>query len=224
MKTFILISPNFDSSIKKYTLSDFYTKAILQSGGIPIITPFENINNIDDMLDGISGLVLSGGGDIHADFFDQQLDDKARYINVFRDEFEIELVKKAIERDIPVLCICRGAQILNVALGGDINQHIENHFEKDNDELSHDINIVCGSYFDKLFNKNSFCVNSIHHQSIKSCAKNIEVLAYCGDTIEAIRLKNKKFVIGVQYHPERIYDNEESKILFDEFIKCCNKR
>lgn len=224
MKPFILISPNFDKPSLKYSLSEFYTKAILKSGGIPIITPFENIENIEEIIDKADGVLLSGGGDIHPKFFNEEISEKSTYVNTFRDEFEIKLVKEAIKRDMPILCICRGIQVLNVVLGGNVYEHIDYHFDKNNDNLSHDIDIVENSYFEKLFNKRNFIVNSIHHQSVKDYQNDVEVIAYCNNIIEAIKVKNKRFVVGVQYHPERIYENEESKILFDEFIRVCNER
>ncbi len=224
MEKFILISPAFNDENNKYMLSDFYSKSIIKSGGIPIITPYENIDNIGKLLDKIDGVVLSGGGDIHSRFFNDELHPKASYINEFRDEFEIKLCKEIMERDIPMLCICRGAQILNVALGGNLHQHIEKHVEDGNDNLEHKIDVVENSYFEKLFNNKSFSVNSIHHQAINECPNNVEVIAYCDDIVEAIKVKDKKFIVGVQYHPERIYNtHEESKILFDEFIKHCGK-
>ncbi len=220
MKPFILISPSFDDSISKYTLNKFYTEAIEKSGGIPLLIPYESINYIDEILDKVDGVVLSGGGDIHAKFFNEELDEKAGFINVFRDEFEIKLCQKALERDIPILCICRGVQLLNVANGGSLKQHIDGHVNS-TDDLMHSIKIVENSYFDKLFGELEFEVNSIHHQALKTVCDNVEILAYSDNIIEAIKLKDKKFVVGVQYHPERIYGKVESKILFDEFVKQC---
>lgn len=224
MSTFILVTPAYDSKISKYTLNDYYTKAILKSGGIPIITPYENMNHIDDILDNVSGIVLTGGGDIHARFFDQELDERAGSVNVLRDEFEINLCNEALRRDLPILAICRGMQVLNVAIGGDIKQHIDGHFDKNDDDLMHTIKLEKDSYFHNLFQKECFDVNSIHHQALDITNDDVEILAYCGDIIEAIKVKNKKFVVGVQYHPERIYDtHDESRLLFDTFIKYCRK-
>ncbi len=224
MKKFILISPAFNNDINKYTLSNFYTKAIVQSGGVPIMTPYENIDNIDQLLDSVDGVILSGGGDIHSKFFNDELHPKASFINILRDEFEIKLCQEIIKRDMPLLCICRGAQVLNVAVGGNLHQHIENHVEDGNNDLEHNIDIIENSYFERLFNKKCFNVNSIHHQAINECPSNVEILAYCDDVIEAIKIKDKKFIVGVQYHPERLYETHpESKILFDEFMKYCNE-
>ncbi len=222
MKPLILISPAYDKEISKYILNDFYTKAILKSGGVPFIIPYETIEYIDEILVKADGLLFSGGGDIHAKFFGEELHEKAYGIDVLRDEFELELCKKAIERDIPVFCACRGMQLLNVAIGGKIIQHIEGHAEKGNDDLSHEIIVEPNSYFSEIYDCDKFVVNSIHHQAIEVLNDDVEILAKSNEIIEAIKLKNKKFVVGVQYHPERIYDNVESKILFDEFVKACN--
>lgn len=221
MKPVVLISPNFTTLNDKYTLASYYTKAIHKSLGIPLLCPYENILDLDDILKNVSGVLLSGGGDIDAKFFNEETDDRATFINTYRDEFEIELVKKAIELDIPILAICRGMQVLNVALDGTINQHIDGHF-KENDELIHKINIFENSIFEKLFNKSSFDVNSIHHQCIEKLGSNLLPIAYSDSVVEAVYHQNNFFVVGVQYHPERMYDTSiESKILFDEFIEKC---
>lgn len=224
MKPFILVTPSFNENgnNSKYMLNNYYTKAVLDSGGIPLLTPYENIEFVDEILDKVSGLILSGGGDIHSSFFNEELDERACYINEIRDEFEINLCLKAIERNMPILAICRGCQLLNVALGGNIHQHIDGHVDPQDDDLTHKISVVENSLFDRLYDNKTFNVNSIHHQCIDKYSDDIEILAYCDDIIEGIRLKNKKFIVGVQYHPERIYNKtKESKILFDEFIKSC---
>ncbi len=223
MKNFILVTPSYEDEISKYTLNNFYTGSIKQSGGTPLVVPYENTDCIDDMLDIASGVMLSGGGDLHSKYYGEGLHPKAALINDLRDTFEIELCKKALERDMPIFCICRGAQLLNVVLGGTLHQHIEGHVKKteDTQDLTHFATVVTGSYFDELFENKTFMVNSIHHQALKDVADGVEVLAYCDDIIEAVKVKNKTFVVGVQYHPERIYENAESKLLFDEFVKQC---
>ncbi len=223
MKNFILITPSYDDSISKYTLNNFYTGSIKKSGGVPLVIPYENTDCIDDMLDVASGIVISGGGDIHSKVYGEELHPKAGLINELRDVFEIELCKKALERDMPIFAICRGMQLLNVILGGTLHQHIENHVKNDDDidDLTHSVTVVKGSYFDDVFKDKTFTVNSIHHQALKNVAENLEVLAYCDDIVEAVKVKNKTFALGVQFHPERIYESTECKFLFDEFIKHC---
>ncbi len=222
MKKLILVTSSIDESNKKYTLHDHYCKAIESSGGIPIITSFENTEHIDQLLDVVGGVLLSGGGDIHSKHFNEELHEKASLIYEPRDNFEIELCKKALERDIPILCICRGMQLVNVVLGGSLHQHIEGHVN-DTEDLMHPVKIVENSYFEKIYGNKTFEVTSLHHQAIKDLGRNVEVIAYSEDNIvEAVKVNNKTFVVGLQYHPERIYDKVESKILFDEFIKYCN--
>ncbi len=219
MKNFVLITPTYDESISKYTLNNFYTSSIRQSGGVPLVVPYENIDDINEMLDLASGLVLSGGGDIHSKHYNEELDPNALYLHELRDEFEIKLLKEALERDMPIFCICRGAQLLNVVLGGSLHQHIEGHVDGDN--CKHSITVVEGSYFDELFENKTFTVNSIHHQALNRVAETLDILAYSNEVIEAVKVKNKTFVVGVQYHPERIYEYPESKTLFDEFVRQC---
>lgn len=219
MKPIILISPSFALENSRYTLANFYATAVKKSGGISVICPYENYDDIEEILENIDGLILSGGGDIDASFFNEPLSEKAMLVDKNRDKFEIELCKMAVKRNMPILAICRGVQVLNVALGGNIIQHIDGHVEDDY-ELTHKINVVKGSYFDELFDDDEFVVNSIHHQALNELSSDFDVLAYCDDVIEAVKHKNKDFIVGVQFHPERIYDkSNECKILFDEFIK-----
>lgn len=219
MKPIILISPSFALENKRYTLANFYATAVKNSGGISMISPYENYDDIDDILENIDGLILSGGGDIDASFFNESLSEKAMLVDKNRDKFEIELCKKAVDKNMPILAICRGVQVLNVALGGNIIQHIDGHVYEGDCDLTHKIRIVKDSYFDNLFDDDEFVVNSIHHQALNKISTEFEVLAYCDDIIEAVKHKNKDFIVGVQFHPERIYDESaECKILFDKFI------
>ncbi len=221
MKNFVLVTPSYEDNISKYTLNNFYTESIKKSGASPLVVTYENTDCIDDMLDLASGVMLSGGGDLHSKYYNEELHPKAALINEHRDIFEIELCKKALERDMPIFGICRGAQLLNVVLGGTLHQHIEGHVNETVDGVNHSVTVVEGSYFDELFENKTFTVNSIHHQALKDVADSLEILAYCDDIIEAVKVKDKTFVVGVQYHPERIYDNVESMLLFDEFVRHC---
>ncbi len=233
-KPLIAITPSLDKDIIK--INNDYCRAIKSSGGIPILLTYTNFEDIEQILEVVDGIVFSGGGDIHAKFFDQQLDEKANSINVIRDKFEIKLCQLAISRNLPILCICRGMQVLNVALGGNIFQHIENHgfYDKRNEPV-HKVHILSKTKLFKIFNQSTVQVNSMHHQAVDRLGGGIIPSAIANDNtnaseqttgivptiIEAIEVTDSKFAVGVQWHPEALYTLQYS--LFDEFIKSCIK-
>ncbi len=226
MRPIILVTPRLVDD-KTYALSHNYTNAIKEEGGLPILCSYGNTEEIDDLLDLVDGIVFSGGGDIDASFFGEETDERASCIYDFRDEYEIQLCKKAIERDMPILGICRGVQILNVSLGGTLKQHIDGHYVKDADgtDLLHNIIIEENSRFEKMFAEKNIGVNSIHHQCIDKLGEGLTVQCYstCG-LIEGVVMESKKFVVGVQFHPEIIVnDHDEYKVLFKEFLDACKK-
>lgn len=220
MKPIIAITPTFDKDTNKYALNKDYANAVTQTGGIPIIPAFYDENLIPDILDFCNGLILSGGGDIHSMFFRQELSPEAKSINVERDKFEIMLCKAAIEKNTPMLCICRGIQVLNVAQNGDLIQHIDGHDFEKNMNL-HNIAINKNSLLHKLLKQENIDVNSRHHQSVGVLGSNIVVTAFSSDGIvEAVELTGHDFCLGVQWHPESIFnDNELQQLLFKGFVE-----
>jgi putative glutamine amidotransferase len=166
-------------------------------------------------LDQADGLLLTGGADIAPEFLRQEVPDPSvleKDVDLARDRWEFEAVHKAIARGLPIFAICKGMQVLNVALGGTLKLDIPGHRApemKDNDvqELRNDR--VATHRFEK--------VNSSHHQAIERLGQGLEVEAWCAtdDIIEQVRLRDYPFALGVQYHPERgkIYDE-----LFEDFF------
>ena len=160
-------------------------------------------------------LLLTGGSDIAPELLKQVIPDPGileKDVDATRDRWEFAAVDKALERGLPILAICKGMQLFNVALGGTLRLDIAGH--KLPEQKDHDIQPLrsdskAGHKFEK--------VNSSHHQAVDSLGKNLEVEAWCAtdDIIEQIRLRNYPFALGVQYHPERgkIYDS-----LFEDFF------
>ena len=198
----------------------YYIKAVKESGGIPILTDPSYEGLEDELLELADGLILTGGGDIEPSLYHEKKDPKTKDIDIKRDNFEISLLKKAVEMEIPVLGICRGIQIINVAYKGTLYQDLPGHTYNKN----HIINIKKNSILDKIFKKDKIEVNSYHHQGVKDIAPGFEAIAKSNEgIIEAIILDdNKKFIFGVQWHPERMY--ESFKDLFLEFIKIAEER
>lgn len=217
IKPVIGITPSIDENFIK--LNSLYCEAIEKFNASAIILNYsKDCNNIINFLDGI---ILSGGGDISEKYLNEKIHPKANTIYPERDEYEIKLIKSALEKDIPILGICRGAQIINIALGGSIIQHIEFHMQKEKRNIAtHNINIIKNSKLYNILECLNTNVNSFHHQCIDKPGKDIIYCAYSNDAvIEAIEHKYKKFCIGVQWHPEALFEDNRQKNIFKTLVK-----
>lgn len=155
-------------------------------------------------LDHLDLLVLAGGGDIHSSFFGAQLIPQLRTIDPERDAYEIRLCRQAVGMQLPVLAICRGMQVLNVALGGSLIQHLDSKRLHNHDENNHYVQ-VADDDFAKVAGTNRFAVNSFHHQAVGDIPPCLQPILYSDDGIvEGIRGGSFP-ALGLQFHPERIY-------------------
>ncbi len=208
-----------------------YTTAVQKAGGIPVIIPVGTQSvNLDALLSTLDGVLFSGGGDIDPALFGGTPHPRVYGILPERDQLEIELVKKVLEIDKPFLGICRGAQVLNVALGGklytDIQDQLLNAGKHDwfpgyeRDRLSHTVKLTNESKLHQIFNKDEIHVNSLHHQGISQLGNGLMVSATAPDgLVEAIEVNNARFALGVQWHPECLPNDQSSQELFLAFIQ-----
>ncbi len=218
-KPIIAVTPSVVDTF--FRVARAYVEAIEVAGGIPFIVSYTDFGSIDDVVKLADGLLLTGGGDISSEFFNQPLHEKASDISILRDQFEIEYCKQFLEADKPVLGICRGAQLMGVACGGDLIQHMENHSQTEpRHEPTHRITIQKDSRLYDIFKTETMKVNSIHHQAVLGLGENIIASAFAEDgTIEGIEVKNKHFGIGVQWHPEGMFKHHEIQLeIFKQFI------
>lgn len=216
-----------------YRLNESYVKALLQAGGLPVSLPFTPEKEMDQFLATIDGLLLTGGGDINPLLFGEEPQLKLGKVLTERDEYEIQWTKKALQHNIPILGICRGLQILNVALGGTLYQDIYSQSKRDRllhaqtsprHETSHYVQLKENSKLHKMFKETNILVNSFHHQAIKDIANNLQIIGQAKDgIIEAVEHKTASFCIGVQWHPEELVAKGEknSMKLFEEFVAAC---
>ena len=220
MNPIIGITPFFTDE-QKYSLSLKYVSAINIYGVTPLILPYAP-DSIPAYLRLVSGVMLTGGGDIDARFFNEQRHEKAGEPTIARDEFELALCRAAVAADIPLLGICRGAQVLNAALGGNLCQHIEGHNR--NDKRSgyvHNVNIAMGSKLYSIVGRTELGVNSIHHQCVGDrLGEGVSVSAVSPDgIIEAIEVASNRFAVGVQWHPEELAASDSHHAaLFRAFV------
>lgn len=225
--------------------------AIEAAGAIPVVLPLlRNKETMIEALGRLDGLLFAGGSDVGTQWYGEEMrensglfgkleglknEDAAGFATEIRerDEMEIELIRYAVEYTrLPILGICRGAQIMNVALGGSLYQDNQaktdfNHsqFEKW-DDYAHPVQIVEHTMMHQIFNRGTLEVNSLHHQSIKELGRDLVISAMSPDGIvESIEYKNdSRFMLGIQWHPEilRIKVPEQEKI-FHAFIDACIK-
>lgn len=203
---------------------DKYKNAVLEAGGLPLLIP-QNLDagRLAVVLDLIDGLLLPGGGDIAPERYGETvLHEKVYGVDVVRDETELVLVREAVARDMPLLAICRGHQVLNVALGGTLWQDVESQMPHSiehvffqeglsRDYLAHDVMIEAGSCLASLVGKTAEKVNSLHHQGVKELGEGLVASAWTRDElVEGIEYPDKRFVVGVQWHPEEIVENVPS--------------
>ena len=234
MKPIIGLTSQFEYSVsRKFNKLNYtYIDAVVKGGGVPIILPIlKNLDDLDKYLDSIDGIIFTGGEDISPLLFGENPIKEVDTICYDRDKIELELFKRAYNRGMPILGICRGLQLINVALGGtlyqDINRQLPNslgHISTYNIEGGyHSIDIIDDTILYDILGKEKINVNSQHHQSVKELGKNLRVNALSSDgVIEGIETTTGNFVLGVQFHPEAMIEETKEFInIFEYFILYC---
>ena len=214
-------------------LNNTYINAIEKADGVPIIIPVTtNEENIRVQISKMDGILLSGGVDVNPVIYNEEPREKLGTINTTLDEFNLIAVEIALELNKPILGICRGLQILNVALGGTLNQdlgYIDGSYIKHVQNAqpyagTHTIKVSDESVLKNILGEKVY-VNSYHHQSIKDLGDGLKAIAYSNDgIIEAIEKQDSSFVIGVQWHPESMVNHSDKMLnLFRNFVNSCVK-
>ena len=233
MKPVIGIFPSYDNDKKQIFIDSVYIDEIVDSGGIPVIIPIsaDPKRNLE-FIENLDGLILSGGVDIDPKYYGEENTGKSVDISPIMDEAESVLVRLAMETDLPILGICRGMQSLNVFCGGSLIQDIPSehgfsvvHRLEKPEIAFHDITIEKVSPLSEAIGFGTHHINSYHHQAIKTLAPGFSAAAVSADgIIESIYCKDKRYVLGVQWHPERDYHAvPDSKKILDKFIKVCSE-
>lgn len=189
------------------TLRRVYCDQIVRAGGVPVVLPpVDDAEVLINMLEGIDGLVLTGGADYNPLWYGEQPEKELHTINSTRDLPELLLTRLAFNRQIPILGICRGVQTMAIALGGNLVQDLKTPLKHSQDaprsEATHSVTITEGSTLYGLYGQETF-VNSFHHQAVKDCGSHLHVVATAPDgVIEAVESTEQKALMGVQWHPE----------------------
>ncbi|MBT2689384.1 gamma-glutamyl-gamma-aminobutyrate hydrolase family protein [Bacillus sp. ISL-47] len=211
--------------------------SLINAEAVPIVLPnLLDEENADQLTETMDGLLVTGGGDIDPILFGEEPHQKLGNICPERDAFEISIIHKMLTLDKPILAICRGCQILNIAAGGDMYQDIYTqldgtllqHSQKSPKwHATHYVNVNKDSLLYKIAQKEKFKVNSYHHQAVRKMPVNFEVCAISNDgVIEAFESKKHTFVLGVQWHPECMTQKKDgtSISIFHAFVRACINR
>lgn len=212
-----------------FSLLRRYVDAVLEAGGEPLLIPVSlSSHHAHLLLEKLDGLLLSGGGDIHPQFSPGPPHPLIADIDPERDALELELARLAVARGKALLGICRGCQVLNVALGGTLYTHLPDQLPgalrhdlpgAERRTLAHSIRLRKGSRLAHILGKETIAVNSLHHQGVDRLGNGLQANAWSEDgLIEGIEAPDHPFIIGVQWHPEWLTDQEPMRRLFQAWI------
>lgn len=219
--------------LENFAIKEAYVTALQAAGAQPVILPVSlPLASIDTLLDKFDGFLLSGGGDIDPSLFNGQPSERVYGIESQRDLFEIVLTKGMIEAKKPFFAICRGVQVLNVAMGGelytDIASQVPNALKHDwfpgypREQISHRVSLETGSQCQHIIGMDDIGTNSLHHQAISKLGEGLRVNAVAEDgIIEGVELLDHPFGIGVQWHPEWLQSDYRMMRLFEAFVEAC---
>lgn len=234
MKPIIGITSSMEIDEAGYKVDNNNVKAISQTGGLPVMLPYLLAEgDTDQIADQIDGLYLTGGYDIDPTLFGEEPHPNLGTIIPSRDTFEMALIKRVLDLGKPILAVCRGCQILNIAVGGDMYQDIYSQLDRDllqhnqkaaGSHASHFVNVLKGSLLHRLTGVERLKVNSWHHQANRNVSDSFQVSGKANDgVIEAIESSAHSFVLGLQWHPEQLVAaNDTSSLkIYQGFITSC---
>ncbi|MCM1112638.1 MAG: gamma-glutamyl-gamma-aminobutyrate hydrolase family protein [Muribaculum sp.] len=228
-KPMIGIIPLVDMERESYWMHPGYMKGVEQAGGIPVMLPLtSDEKDLQQAAEGMDGFLFTGGQDISPNMYAQEYSPLCGKCCRERDEMEAVLFRMVYELDKPVLGICRGIQYINVIMGGTLYQdlpsehpsHTEHHQTPPYDVPIHQVKILEQSPLYNTLKKERIMVNSYHHQAIRILAPKLSVMAISDDDlVEAVCVPKKRFIWGIQWHPELSYlSDENSGKIFAAFI------
>lgn len=201
-----------------------YVRAVEAAGGLPVlIPPLADPEVLHSVLQRIDGLLLPGGADVDPAHYGEPMQG-AQDPNAGLDRLELQAARWATDHDVPTLGICRGQQVINVALGGSLIQHMDGHAPQGpRDILHHTFRVAPGSRLATILGSQELQVNSHHHQAVKRLGAGLEAVAWAGDeTIEGIEAPGHRWFVAVQFHPEDLVEGHAaSRRLFDAFVSAC---
>jgi putative glutamine amidotransferase len=208
-------------------LGERYLEAVRAAGGMPVILAPVAPEAVDSLLGRLDAVVLSGGPDLHPSAYGALPHPELGPTEPELDRFELELARAAVTRGLPVLGLCRGMQVLNVALGGTLHQHLPdlegglNHRQdRASGEPTHRVTLARDSRLTKVIGRRYVEVNSFHHQGLHALGKGLAIAGHAPDGhIEAVEARGRRFTFGVQWHAECLVDRPEHLALFRGLVR-----
>ena len=211
-------------------LQQSYVRAVIQAGGVPVLIPSSIAEDgWDAVYSRLDGILFSGGGDISLDHFRGDVHPRIDDVDLERDSVELKMIQAATSDGKPFLGICRGCQVLNVALGGTLFTHIPDQLPNALDHsypgnmrtvLVHEVKIEEGTRIAEIYGEPIIKVNSLHHQGLKDIAPSLRAAGHSPDgLVEAVELPDHPFGLAVQWHPEWLTDQEPTRNLFRKFVQ-----
>jgi putative glutamine amidotransferase len=211
-----------------FLLQDDYVRSVEKAGGLPLVFAPGQPEDAGAFLDRVDALVLTGGADVDPAHYDEQRHETVTSVIPERDAFELALCREALRRDLPILAICRGHQVLNVATGGTLVQDIPSQLpgagshdpEKECWETAHEVLVLPGTRLREILGSERVAVNSFHHQAVKDLGQGLVLAAQAVDdgVVEGIEMPDRRFVLGVQWHPEAFWDHAPHDPLFAALV------
>ncbi len=213
-----------------FQLRDDYVRAVEAAGGLPLVLAPGTPEDARELVRRIDALVLTGGADIDPARYGKEPHATVERVRPERDAFEIALAREAISRDVPLLAICRGQQVLNVATGGTLVQDIPSEWPgagaHDDDgprwRRSHEVEVLPGTRLFSILGAARVAVNSFHHQAVRDLGTGLVLSARAVEdgVVEGVEMPGRRFVIGVQWHPESFWDHPPTfQPLFEALVR-----
>lgn len=234
----LIPTPIQDSEKRRFALGKNYVKSLVACGAIPILLPTVVApEDWREVYESVDGVLLSGGGDVDPALFGEPAHEKTYGVDRERDAMEVVLARWALQDDKPLFAICRGIQVVNVALGGSLIQDLPSQWKSavphdgtahgfERHEVAHSVCIEPGTHIAQIVGSGELGVNSFHHQALKDVAEGLVVTSRSPDgVVESVEFPGKRHYIGVQWHPEEMAAGREDMMrLFRTFVEACAHR
>lgn len=235
-KPLIGLTPYHDTDNHDIKMRPTYLRALKAAGAIPVVMPLEaSEDDLKQLTDELDGFLFAGGPDVHPFLFGEETREGCGNVSKERDQMELTLLPLILALGKPVLGICRGIQILNIGLGGDIWQDIPSQVKRDfpiahsqpfyYNMPSHTVTLLDDSLLSSIAGKSELKVNSMHHQAVREVAPGLVATAWSPDQlVEAIEMPGYPFFLGVQWHPEYLWEKDDVALrMFQTFVDACRK-
>jgi putative glutamine amidotransferase len=215
-----------------YTLPAEYVSATRRAGGIPVLIP-PGETRCDLLCEHLDAIILAGGGDLDPATYGGQQHPSVYMVDAHRDTMEIAIARRVIESRLPTLAICRGAQVVNIALGGTLHEHLPDLFGEEvqhrlppREPTPHRVIVQADSALGRLLGKTEFEAASWHHQAINEIGSQLRVVAHAPDgVVEALEMPSHRWLFAVQWHPEITADTDPiQQRLFDSLVAAAQQK